>query len=130
MSEDLVRVLEVQVAKERACALAAVAALREVAVLLEQRLEGDALEAAAEACATVAAKHAKRGQQIGTLATGLGAIVAGQCERRAAEGLQAAAGASVPRTGDSPRPPPAGQDGAPTDDHAGKSCTTAPSEGA
>lgn len=126
MSEDLVRMLEAEVAKERACALSVVAALRELAAMLEQRLTGDALDAAAEACATVAAKHAKRGTQIGSLASGLGAMIAGQNERRAM-GLHTPASAPAARAGNGSRPPAGAHDEATTDEHAGESRTPAPS---
>lgn len=107
---DVVRLLAQAQSEERA-ALTAVAAIREVAGLLEQRLSGDALEAAAEALATVASKYAKRGAALQPLTAAFEAMSGNARDRAVAlasasrEAAGARPGQPVPPAGNGPERP-------------------------
>ena len=103
---DALRLLAQAAAEERA-ALTAVAALQEAATLLEPRLSGDALDAAGEALATVAAKYAKRGAELRPLVAAFEAMQGNARDRAAAlASARQSAAASGPRPAEPPAPEP------------------------
>lgn len=117
-SHDLIAQLARSFESEQRASISVVTALREVAELLEQRIEEPALTAALEVVAKVAAKWGGRGKAVGQLVQGFGAMAAAEAERRSAQTQMAQAAAAPPAPPAEAPPEKAAPEGAQTPETA------------